>query len=211
MAAAAVILVALLGGFTWTERIFLFRGASAIGASAGPGRWLGLALALCAFLVVAAGPLGAFEPKKRPRRTLWSRRCSRSASSSGRASSCAGSPTSPLPCPIRRLEGQDPARLAPYGRAARAGPGGDPGRPEAAGSTQHGGAGARARRSAHDPGRRGAVQTWRRPQLPADYAQSAFADLEAGTFIAAAGLLLAVIASLGARRRRGWDSNPRGT
>ena len=47
------------------------------------------------------------------------------------------------------------------------------------------------------------AQAWQRPDLPAEYARSAFADLGPATFMAALGLILALAAMWGTRPRGG--------
>ena len=47
------------------------------------------------------------------------------------------------------------------------------------------------------------AQAWQRPDLPAEYARSAFADLGPATFMAAMGLILALAAMWGTRPRGG--------
>ena len=65
VAAAALVLVSLTGGFGWSERVFLFRGDPAAFATDGPGVWWQVALAVVALLVLALGPLRALESPRR--------------------------------------------------------------------------------------------------------------------------------------------------
>ena len=64
-AAAALVLLALLGGFTWAERAFLFRGGVAAFATDGPGVWWAVALGVAAFVAVATLFFGAAETPRR--------------------------------------------------------------------------------------------------------------------------------------------------
>ena len=213
-AAAATILLAMFGGFTWAERVYLHDGVAAVWGSAGPGLWPAYPLAVCAFMVVAAGPLHVFERRQRLRRTLVLASVLPVVSMIG--------PGELVHWAIRDLSSlpeffawrarilvswgnwQPALELIAIGFATilvarrllvRRRPSV---RRRALGATL-------ALLSAFT-----VAKTYARPDLPAEYAQSAFADLEAATFVAAAGLLLALAASV-AGRRRGWDSNPRGT
>jgi hypothetical protein len=66
-AAAALVLLTLLGGFTWAERRFLFRGDVAAWSTDGPGVWWTLALGVAAFVAVTAVFFGAAESARRRR------------------------------------------------------------------------------------------------------------------------------------------------
>jgi hypothetical protein len=64
-AAAALVLAALVGGFTWAERRFLFRGDVAAFATDGPGVWWALTLGLGAYVALVGL---FFDVLERPRR-----------------------------------------------------------------------------------------------------------------------------------------------
>lgn len=66
-AAAALVLVALLGAFTWAERPFLFRGDVGGYMTDGPGVWWSLALGVAAYVAIAALFFGAAETSRRRR------------------------------------------------------------------------------------------------------------------------------------------------
>jgi hypothetical protein len=66
-AAAGLVLLTLLGGFTWAERRFLFRGDVAAWATDGPGVWWALALGVAAFVAIAALFFRAAESARRRR------------------------------------------------------------------------------------------------------------------------------------------------
>lgn len=67
VAAAALSLLALLGGFTWAERRFLFRGEVAAWATDGPGLWWALALGVVAYVALAATLFGVLDNRRRRR------------------------------------------------------------------------------------------------------------------------------------------------
>lgn len=67
VAAAAVLMLALIGGWTWAERVFLFHGGAAAWGTDGPGMWWTNALAVAAYIVVAAGPFRAADSPRRRR------------------------------------------------------------------------------------------------------------------------------------------------
>jgi hypothetical protein len=64
-AAAALVLLALLGAFTWAERPFLFRGHVGGYMTDGPGIWWTLALGVAAYVAVAALFFRAAESGRR--------------------------------------------------------------------------------------------------------------------------------------------------
>jgi hypothetical protein len=66
-AAAALVLIALLGAFTWAERPFLFRGDVGGYLWEPPGVWLTLALGLAAYVPIAALFFGAADTPRRRR------------------------------------------------------------------------------------------------------------------------------------------------
>jgi hypothetical protein len=203
VAASVVLLVALTGGFTWAERAFLFRGDVAAYGTDGPGLWLATAIVVVALAALTIGPSGAWDSPRRRRVALL------------------------LACPLTLGVFTTPARIlyagpsdwaaiseflghlpaavyanwrltAPASIAAVLGlaitlraldrlP--QPARPRAL-------AAALVLLSAT-----AVVQVWHRPDLPAEYGRSAFADLGAGAFVAVLGLLLAAIAT--------WRMRPR--
>jgi hypothetical protein len=65
--AAVLVLVTLVSSLTWAERTYFFRGEVAATGTDGPGRWWGLALLICAFAVLAAGPFRAVDDPRRRR------------------------------------------------------------------------------------------------------------------------------------------------
>jgi hypothetical protein len=67
--AAALVMVALVGGFTWAERVFLFRGEAAAFATDGPGLWSALALGVGAYVALAVLLFGVLESPRRIRVT----------------------------------------------------------------------------------------------------------------------------------------------
>ena len=216
VAAAAVVLLAVLGGFTWAEREYLYRGDIGVIGTEGPsGRWA-LGLGLCAFLIVFARPLGIFERDRAERRTLLVAVLFTLAVVGAPGELVHWLVRDPLSLPVFLewrgrilLEVRSTAELfagsvvavviARWLLVRRSS--------EARGWLLGGALIALSAVSI--------VQTWTRPDLELGprsategYAQSAFADLEAGVFITMAGLALAVAAWI---RRRGWDSNPRET
>jgi hypothetical protein len=199
--AATLVVIALFFGLTWAERVFLFRGGVAATLWTGPGTWPSVGLTVAAFTILAAGPGRAVDDARRRRIAacvaffgallIWSSPGSLLKHS--------------LPSPhdlLETLKWIVPAVWAnwevtlPFAAATGAGtwlallglaclP-----RP--------------ARRPALAAGlfAAGAIAvglTWARPDLPAEYGRSAFADLGAGIFVTTASMLLALVAS----RRRG--------
>jgi hypothetical protein len=65
VAAAALVVLALAGGFTWSERVFLFRGAVGAIASDPPGFWWAHALSTGAFVVLAVSLGPAWDSRRR--------------------------------------------------------------------------------------------------------------------------------------------------
>ena len=64
--AAVLILATLLSGFAWAERVYLLGGTASVWSTGGPGFWWTMALGVCAWVVLAAGPLGAAgDPRRR--------------------------------------------------------------------------------------------------------------------------------------------------
>jgi hypothetical protein len=191
--AAALILATLLSGFTWAERVFLFRGEAAVFGTDAPGLWWTIALAVSAWVVLAAGPLGAVDDQKRRRIVVVL--------------------TVPLFLLILTSPGRlvvydalTPADLVDYLRllASYAFGRGVVELPAAALATW---VALRALRRLADPARRRALaamlallggvvvlQVALRPDLPAQYAQSALADLGPATFLAALAVLVALVA-----------------
>ena len=215
-AAAIVVLIACFGGFTWAERLYVFRGEFGAIGTDGAGRWWGFALALTAFVIVMARSLRVVERGQWVRRTLLTAGLFALLSIAGPGELVRWALSDPMSLPeffewrgrilldwrhtaellAAALIGVVLARLLLVRRtdAARAW----------LLST------ALIALSVIT-----VAQTWTRPEIEpvprsftVGYAQSAFADLEAGAFIAMAGLALGVAAWI---RRRGWDSNPRGT
>jgi hypothetical protein len=217
VAAAVTILIAMLGGFTWAERVYLLDGEAAAWGTEGPGTWPAYPLAVCALLIVAAGRFGVFEKEWRWRSMLL-------------LASLLPLAFIVAPGELIHLALRDPGSLPQFfewrGRILIDVDGTWWRTAELVGIGFALIVLARLLLSRRTPAVRrralGAalavmsavtiVQTWTRPDLPAEYGQSAFADLEAAAFITMAGLLLALAAGgRAALRRRGWDSNPRGT
>ena len=71
VAAAALVLLALVGGFTWVERPMPFRGhpAAAVFSGGGPGLWWNTAVGTCAFLAIAVVAFGAADTARARRLT----------------------------------------------------------------------------------------------------------------------------------------------
>ena len=201
IASAAALLLAVLGSFTWAQHVFLFRGEQAAFGSDGPEWWLVLGLALVAFLVLAAGPFrAADDPRRRRAAVLLALPFALAIFTPPGAVFHGGAPDwatvaeflkwSPgaiasnwrmtLPGTLGAVLGTSVAlrllgRMAPHAR------------PRAL-------AGALLVLGALS-----IIQAWHRPDLPAEYAQSAFADLGTATFITAAGVALALAAAVRAR------------
>jgi hypothetical protein len=200
--AAALVVFAGFAGLTWAERVWTMGGEMTVLGGDGPGRWAGIALTLSAFAILAAGPFRAVDSPRRRRRAaaiafvaalfVWS-----------------------APGSVFKYSIPDAGVLADFLRWNVAGifanwsvtiP--------FAGSVAAGTWLALAALSRlSEPARRrvlaaglfaaGAVAvalTWARPDTPAPYGQSAFADLGAAVFVTATGMLLALAASLRSAR-----------
>ncbi len=219
VAAAVLVLVALTGGFGWSERVFLFRGDPAAFATDGPGVWWQVALAVVALVVLALGPSRALEsPRRGVATVLLAVPLSLAVFTTPGRIFEAGLPDagtvaeflSWLPGVVfRNWELTLPTTLAAVAGTALAltilrlvGPA----------ARRRALAGALALLACV-----AVVQTWRRPGLSTEdsrsafteYGQSAFADLEPGAFIALAGLLLALLALVRRPLRAAEPSAPR--
>jgi hypothetical protein len=203
VAASVVLLVALTGGFTWAEREFLFRGDTAAYGTDRPGLWLSTALAVVALAALTIGPSGAWDSPRRRRAAIL------------------------LACPLALAVFTGPGRVVHIGLSGTGSVGEFLGSLPAAvyanwNLTLPASVAAmlgmalvlrildRLRPSARPRALAAAlvllsatavVQAWHRPDLPAEYGRSAFADLGAGAFVAALGLLLAAVAA--------WRMRPR--
>jgi hypothetical protein len=192
VAAAVLMMLALVGGFTWAERVFVLRGEAAGFMMEGPGLWWALALGVCAYALAAM----LFSVLASPRRI--------------RVAAALAAPVAlaifTAPGAIFRAGVPGPAELldwfvwmgeASFHNWTHTLP-----------TTIAAVAGSRAAltvlaRLGHETRRRalgtllaslGALvvaQIWQRPDLPAEYGQSAFADLGAAAFIAALAIPLA--------------------
>jgi hypothetical protein len=63
--AAGLVLFTMVFGLTWAERLYLFRGEVAAMGTDAPGTWSGAALLISAFTILAAGPLRALDSARR--------------------------------------------------------------------------------------------------------------------------------------------------
>jgi cytochrome bd-type quinol oxidase subunit 2 len=199
--AAALVLATLLSGFTWAERVFLLRGeATAFGTDV-PGFWWLAALGVSAWVVLAAGPMGAVDDPRRRRIVVVL--------------------TLPLFLLIFTAPGRlvvydalDPESLVEYLRLLPLYAFGS-GVVELPAVALAAWVALKALRRLAEPARRRAmaaalallggvavVQAWNRPDLPAEYGQSAFADLGTATFLAALAALVALAAIVRTRPRR---------
>ena len=192
--AAALVMVAFVGGFTWAERVFLFRGEAAAFATDGPGLWSALALGVDAYVALAVLLFGVLESPRRIRVTaalatpvalavfIAPGAILRAGLSSPEelldrivwmAEAGFRNWTHTLPAAIAAMVGtwaalKVLARLSPD---------------------------TRRRALSMILASLGAVavtQSWLRPDLPAEYGQSAFADLGTAAFLAAIAMLLAL-------------------
>jgi hypothetical protein len=191
--AAALVLATLLSGFTWAERVFLYRGEAAAYGTDTPGLWWTIALGVSAWLVLAAGPMRAVDDPRRRRIAVL------------------------LTFPLFVLIWTSPGRLVVHGAVdlqslveyLRVLPSYALGRGaiELTAAALATWASLRALRRLDEPGRRyvmaaalaflagaAVVQAAVRPDLPAEYAQSAFADLGTAAFLAALAMLVALAA-----------------
>ena len=191
--AGVLVLATLLSGFTWAERVFLFKGEVAAFGTDVPGRWWTIALAVSAWVVLAAGPLAAVDDRRRRRIVV--------------------ALTIPLFLLISTSPGRlvvydalDPESLVEYLRLVPSYAFGS-GVEELSAAALATWVALRALRRLAQPARRrvlaaalallGAVvvlQVVLRPDLPAEYAQSAFADLGTATFLATLAVLVALAA-----------------
>lgn len=203
--AAAVLLVALTGGFTWAEREFLFDGETSAYGTDGPGLWHSTAIAVAALAAITIGPSSAWDGPRRRRAAIL------------------------LACPLALAVFTSPGRIVHVG-VSDTGSIGEflewlPAAVYANWSLTLPASVAamlglavvfrlldRLRPSARPRALAGAlvllsatavVQVWHRPDLPAEYGRSAFADLGAGAFVATLGLVLAAIATWRMRTRPG--------
>ena len=205
VAAAALILLSLVGGFSWIERYVTFDGHPGVlgGLFAdGPGTWRGLALGVCAYLLVAVALFGAADNRpRRQRATLLAIPLALAVfGTPGDIVNVAVSHTGQLPdftwMEISSLYANWRVTV-PMCAAAAAG--------TWIALAQLGRLDRRARVNAL-----GLVLvllsaavlalTWHRPGIGDEYTRSAFEDLQTGTFIAGLGLLVAVLGLLRARR-----------
>lgn len=202
VAAAVVLIVALVGGFTWAERPFLVHSATGVPATGtystdGPELWLSIAIAVLALAVLTVGTDGAWDSPRR-RRAAILLACPLalavfttpgqivSVGLSGPSSigqfleslpaAVYANWTLTLPASVAAMIGLAVVfrvldRLRPSTR------------PRAL-------AAALVLLSAT-----AVVQVWNRPDLEAEYGRSAFADLGAGAFVGALGVVLAAIAT----------------
>ena len=204
VAAAALILFSLIGGFSWIERYLTFNGATVGLFADGPGTWRGLALGVCAYLLVAVALFGAADDRlRRKRATLLAIPCALALfGTPGDIVNVAVSHTGLLP---DYAWGELSALYANWRVTV-------PMCAAAAATTwialgQLGRLDRRARVQAL-----GLVLvllsaavlalTWHRPGIGDEYTGSAFEDLRTGTFIAGLGLLAAVLGLLRARGTR---------
>jgi hypothetical protein len=196
--AAGIVVLALTGGVTWVERTFAFNGdpRAVILSGGGPGKWWGVALGVCAFLVIATISFGAADTSRRRKRaTLLAAPLALALfTTPGRILSVGVTDPAVLPefawvtlsaayanwtvtvpmcaaCMAAAWIGLEYlSRLAPRTR------------PHALGAALVLLTGAVV------------AVTLRRPDLPAEYSRSAFADLQPGAFVAGLGLLMGVAA-----------------
>jgi cytochrome bd-type quinol oxidase subunit 2 len=199
--AAALVLATLMSGFTWAERVFLFQDEVAAFGTDMPGQWWLIALGVGAWVVVAAGPLRAVDDPSRRRITV--------------------ALSIPLFLLIMTTPGRlvvynalDPESLVDYLRLlpSYAFGSGVVELPAAALATW---VALRALRRLSEPARQRAMaaalallagaavlQTALRPDLRAEYAQSAWQDLGTATFLAALAVLVALAALVRMRPQR---------
>ena len=195
--AATLVLFAMFAGLTWAERIWLFEGEVAAIGGDSPGQWTAAALTIAAFAILAAGPLRAVDDARR-RRTVaalaflaallvWSAPASVFKHSIPSASELVEF----LRWNLAGIYSNWQMSL-PFAATASAGTWLILKGLSTLSST------ARRRALAAGLFAAGAVSvalTWARPDTPAPYGRSAFADLGAAVFVTAAGMLLALVAS----------------
>jgi hypothetical protein len=191
--AAALVLATLLSGFTWAERVFLVRSEPAAFGTDAPGLWWTIALAVSAWVVLAAGPLGAVDDQRRRRIVIVL--------------------TFPLFLPVLTSPGRlvvhdalDAGSIVEYLRLLPSYASGR-GLVELSAAALASWVALTGLRRLAEPARRRAMaaalvllggaavpQVVLRPDLPAEYAQSAFADLGRATFLATLAVLVALAA-----------------
>jgi hypothetical protein len=202
--AATLVLFAMFTGLTWAERIWVSNdGARAIGGDS-PGQWAGAALTISTFTILAAGPFRAVDSPRRRRVAaaiafvaallVWS-----------------------APASVFKYSIPDAGELAEFLRVNLAGIYRNwhvtlPYAATAAAGTwlaltalSRLPASSRRRALAAGLVAAGAVAvtlTWARPDTPAPYGRSAFADLGAAVFVTAVGMLLALVATRRGNRTR---------
>jgi hypothetical protein len=195
--AATLVLFAMFAGLTWAERVWVMDGQVAAIGGDGPGQWAGVALTIVAFAILAAGPLHAVDDARRRRIAaalafftallVWSA----PASVFKYSIPSAGELVDFLRLNLAGLYSNRELTL-PFAATASAGTW------LALKALSKRSGAARRRALAAGLFAAGAVAiilTWARPDTPAPYGQSAFADLGAAVFVTAAGMLLALVAS----------------
>jgi hypothetical protein len=194
--AAVLILATLLSGFTWAERVFLFRGEAAAFGTDAPGIWWTVALGVSAWVVLAAGPMGAVDDPRRRRMAVLLAAPVALATFIGPGTIVTRGLLEPAEL-VEFVRWIAPALFHNWTLTL----------PAAGGATLGTWIALRALGRLGEPAGRRAMaavlvllggaavlQVVLRPDLPAEYAQSAFADLGTATFLAA----LAVLVSLSA-------------
>jgi hypothetical protein len=212
MIAATLVLFAMFAGLTWAERVWVMGGGVAAIGGDGPGQWAGVALTICAFAILAARPFRAVDSPRRRRVAatiaffaallIWSAPGALFKYSIPDA----GAAVEFLRWNVTGIYHNWNLTL-PFAATASAGTW----------------LALKALSRLSEPARRralaaglfaaGAVAvtlTWARPDTPAPYGRSAFADLGAAVFVTATGMLLAVAASLRARRSYPRPAPPQG-
>ena len=196
--AAAVVLFTMVTGLTWAERLFLYNGEVAARRTDGPGTWSGIALTISAFTILAGRPFHAVDSTRRRRTAAC-------------ISFIAALLVWSAPFAIFKYLVPDAGQLVEYLGTNVAGISANWSITVPYAASVSAGTWLalnvlsrmrpRARRGALAAGlvAAGAVAvalTWTRPDLVAPYGQSAFADLGAGVFVTALGMLLAAVAVL---------------
>jgi len=201
--AAILLMAAVMGWFAWAERVFLLDGHAAAFALDAPVLWWALALGISAFMVVAVGPFRALDtPRRRTAAVLFAFPLAIAIFTSPGRIFTSGVPDAAtvieflwwLPGVVFHnwqltVPASIGAVLGTWITLGALGSLSPPARRRALG------------RALVILGAVAVAQAWQRPELPAEYRRSAFADLEPATFIAAAGLLLALAAL--------WRMHPR--